>query len=65
MLALNKVDRLQKEALLPLIERYDREVGFADIVPISALTGENVDRLEQRPASRTCRKASRSIPTTT
>src|SRR5262245_337412 len=47
ILALNKVDVLAKEALLPLIERYDREVGFADIVPISALTGENVDRLEQ------------------
>jgi GTP-binding protein Era len=47
VLALNKVDRLQKEALLPAIERYDREVGFADIVPISALTGDNVDRLER------------------
>jgi GTP-binding protein Era len=47
ILALNKVDLVAKEALLPLIERYDREVGFADIVPISALTGENVDRLEQ------------------
>jgi GTPase len=46
VLALNKVDRLQKEALLPLIERYDREVGFADIVPVSALKGDNVDRLE-------------------
>jgi GTP-binding protein Era len=47
VLALNKVDRLQKEALLPIIERYDRDVGFADIVPISALTGDNVDRLEE------------------
>jgi GTP-binding protein Era len=47
VLALNKVDRVAKETLLPLIERYDREVGFADIVPISALTGDNVDRLEQ------------------
>ena len=46
VLALNKVDQLPKEALLPMIERYDREVGFADIVPVSALTGENVDRLE-------------------
>ncbi len=46
VLALNKVDRLQKEALLPLIERYDRDVGFADIVPVSALNGDNVDRLE-------------------
>jgi len=46
VLALNKVDLLQKETLLPLIDRYHREVGFADIVPISAITGENVDRLE-------------------
>jgi GTP-binding protein Era len=47
VLALNKVDLMAKEALLPLIDRYTREVGFADIVPISALTGHNVDRLEQ------------------
>ncbi len=46
VLALNKVDAIRKEALLPSIERYDRDVGFADIVPISALTGENVRRLE-------------------
>jgi GTP-binding protein Era len=46
ILALNKIDLLPKPALLPLIERYDREVGFVDIVPLSALTGENVDRLE-------------------
>jgi len=46
LLALNKVDRLQKERLLPLIERYARDGGFADIVPISALDGDNVDRLE-------------------
>jgi GTPase len=46
VLALNKVDLMAKEALLPLIDRYTREVGFADIVPISALTGHNVDRLE-------------------
>ncbi|HUE89550.1 MAG TPA: GTPase Era [Vicinamibacterales bacterium] len=46
VLALNKVDVLAKAKLLPLIERY-RTIGFADIVPISALTGDNVDRLEQ------------------
>ena len=46
VLALNKVDVLPKEQLLPLIEHY-RAVGFADIVPISALTGDNVDRLER------------------
>jgi len=47
ILALNKVDLISREALLPLIERYNRDPGFADIVPISALTGTNVDRLEQ------------------
>lgn len=46
ILALNKVDAIGKPALLPTIERYARDVGFADIVPLSALTGENVDRLE-------------------
>ena len=46
ILALTKVDLIAKEKLLPLIERYDRDVGFADIVPISALTGANLDRLE-------------------
>jgi GTPase len=47
VLALNKVDLIAKETLLPVIEAYQRDLGFADIVPISALTGTNVDRLEQ------------------
>jgi GTP-binding protein Era len=47
ILILNKIDRLEKAALLPRIAEYDREVGFTDIVPVSALTGENVDRLAQ------------------
>ena len=47
VLALNKVDRAAKQDLLPRIAAYDAEVGFADIVPISALTGENVERLRE------------------
>ena len=47
VLVLNKVDRAEKAALLPRIAAYDTDVGFADIVPVSALTGENVDRLEE------------------
>jgi GTP-binding protein Era len=47
LLALNKVDRASKQELLPRIATYDTEVGFADIVPISALTGENVERLRE------------------
>ncbi len=46
VLALNKVDRIEKTALLPRMAQYADQVGFADIVPVSALTGENVERLE-------------------
>jgi GTP-binding protein Era len=46
VLALNKVDIIEKTRLLPLIARYGT-LGFADIVPISARTGDNVPRLEE------------------
>lgn len=39
-LLLNKVDRIRKPLLLPLIERYRQAFDFAEIFPISALTGE-------------------------
>jgi GTPase len=39
-LLLNKIDRIAKPHLLPLIDRYRREFEFAEIFPISALTGE-------------------------
>ncbi len=39
-LLLNKVDRVKKATLLPLIDRWRREFEFAEIFPISALTGE-------------------------
>jgi GTPase len=38
-LLLNKVDRIPKTRLLPLIERYNRDFDFAETFPISALTG--------------------------
>jgi GTP-binding protein Era len=44
---LNKIDLMKKPQLLPLIERYGQTGRFAEIVPISAATGENVDRLER------------------
>jgi GTP-binding protein Era len=47
VLVLNKVDAVEKQALLPRIAHYDRTVGFAETVPVSALTGDNVDRLER------------------
>jgi GTPase len=39
-LLLNKVDRVSKPRLLPLIDRYRLLHEFAEIFPISALTGE-------------------------
>jgi GTPase len=47
VLALNKVDQVDKPALLPRMAAYAEDVGFADIVPLSALTGDHVERLEQ------------------
>jgi len=46
-LVLNKVDLIRKTRLLPMIEAFGRENRFAEIVPVSAATGDNVDRLER------------------
>ena len=42
---LNKIDRIAKNGLLPMIERYCKRGSFEEIIPISALTGENVETL--------------------
>jgi GTP-binding protein Era len=52
ILAVNKVDFLaDKEALLPTLQKLDEKYKFAHIVPMSAKTGHNVDRLETIIAS--------------
>ena len=43
LLLLNKIDRVEKSTLLPLIERCQREGEFAEIIPISALKGNGVE----------------------
>ncbi len=45
LLALNKIDRVRKPALLPAIDRYARSGLFAELVPVSAATGDGCDRL--------------------
>jgi GTP-binding protein Era len=40
----NKIDRVAKTQLLPLIERAGELGEFAEIIPISALTGDGVER---------------------
>ena len=47
ILILNKIDLMKKTRLLPVMEKHARDGRFAEIVPISASTGENVDRLER------------------
>ena len=45
ILALNKVDRLPKPKLLPLIEAFAKAFEFAAILPISALQGDGCEEL--------------------
>jgi GTP-binding protein Era len=46
-LILNKIDLIKKARLLPLMQQYSEMGTFAEIVPVSAGTGDNVDRLER------------------
>jgi GTPase len=48
VLALNKVDAIPKPRILAIIEQYRHLLDFADVVPVSALTGDNVDVLTAR-----------------
>lgn len=45
ILVINKIDMVKKEELLPAIDTYRREYDFADIVPVSARSGDNTDEL--------------------
>jgi len=46
-LVLNKVDLIKKTRLLPMMQLYSERGTFAEIIPVSAQTGDNVDRLER------------------
>lgn len=48
-LLLNKIDKLiDKSKLLPLIEQYKSEYNFAEVIPLSALKGENQELILQK-----------------
>jgi GTPase len=47
ILAFNKVDKLPKSKLLPILDVFTKEFPFAAMVPISALNGDGVDELVQ------------------
>lgn len=45
ILAINKIDTVKKEELLSVIAAYSNLYHFAEIVPVSALNGENAEHL--------------------
>ena len=45
VLAINKIDLVDKKKLLPLISQFDKEIKFSAVVPISALKDDGLDRL--------------------
>ena len=44
-LIINKIDRIHPDKLLTVIESYNEKFQFAEIIPISALDGNNIERL--------------------
>jgi GTPase len=44
-LVINKIDEVKKNVLLPLIESFRHELPFAEVMPISALKGDGVEKL--------------------
>lgn len=45
ILAINKIDTVEKDALLSVIARYHKELEFAAVVPICAKSGDGIEEL--------------------
>jgi GTP-binding protein Era len=45
VLVVNKTDQVPKEKIIKTVEAFNSEYEFCDIVPVSALSGSNVDEL--------------------
>jgi GTP-binding protein Era len=52
VIGLNKVDRVAKPELLPLIEAWSRFADGVEVVPVSATSGQGVEVLERAVAQR-------------
>ena len=48
ILVINKIDMMPKEHLLPVIDHYRQVYDFEDIIPVSAIKGDGLDRLLDR-----------------
>lgn len=54
-LVVNKIDKIHPDDLLEVIQDYSTQMGFAEVVPVSAIQGNNFEKLvqlleEQMPA---------------
>ncbi len=47
VLILNKIDLVKKHKLLPVLDQLSKEGDWHAIVPVSAITGDNIERLQQ------------------
>ncbi|AMA72361.1 GTPase Era [Aneurinibacillus thermoaerophilus] len=47
-LVINKIDKVHPDELLPFIDQYKEKYEFVEIVPVSALLGNNVNRLMEQ-----------------
>jgi GTPase len=47
-LLLNKIDKIAKHSLLPIMQRYGDACNFLEIIPISARSGENLNLVRDR-----------------
>ncbi|WLD92118.1 GTPase Era [Alkalihalobacillus sp. AL-G] len=47
-LIINKIDKVHPEELLPLIEQYREKLDFTEVIPISALNGNNVSTMMEQ-----------------
>jgi GTPase len=50
-LLINKIDLINRDYLLPIIDNYSKSMNFAEIYPISALNGNNISELVQKIVS--------------
>ncbi len=46
ILVLNKIDLIRKDELLPVMDWFSKRCAFLEIVPASALTGENLEQVK-------------------
>ncbi|MGD8841056.1 MAG: GTPase Era [Gammaproteobacteria bacterium] len=46
LMVINKIDQLKRDDCLPIIERISHQAPGVECVPVSALHGDNLDRLE-------------------